>query len=44
MNPSMRSRWCDALRADAERQNWAALLAEYGTPLLILDPAKVVEQ
>lgn len=44
MNPSMRSRWCEALRADAKRQNWAALLAEYGTPLLILDPAKVVEQ
>ena len=44
MNPSLRSRIVDRLSAEAARQNWPALVAEYGTPLLILDPAKVTRQ
>ena len=44
MNPSLRSRFVERLGAEATRQNWRALVAEHGTPLLILDPAKVTRQ
>jgi ornithine decarboxylase len=44
MEPSMRSRLREELRAEARRNNWPALLAEHGTPLLVLDPARVAVQ
>ncbi len=44
MDSSIRSRWRDDLRADSARHDWDGLLAEYGTPLLVLDPARVVAQ
>lgn len=44
MELSLRSRLIDRLRADAVRQNWQALVAEHGTPLLVLDPVWVTRQ
>jgi ornithine decarboxylase len=40
----MRHRLVERVRAEAVRQDWQALVAEHGTPLLVLDPAKVVSQ
>jgi ornithine decarboxylase len=44
MKPSLRSRLLDRVRTEAVRQDWQGLVAEYGTPLLVLDSAKVVSQ
>ena len=44
MKPSLRSRLVDSLRAETAAQNWHALLSEYGTPLLVLDPERVATQ
>ena len=44
MKSSMRSRLLEQIRPEAARQDWPGLIAEYGTPLLILDPAKVAGQ
>ncbi len=44
MNPSLRSQWRDTLRARSETESWRALIAQHGTPLLVLDPYRVVEQ
>ena len=44
MKPSLRSRLLERIRSDAARQDWQGLIAEYGTPLLVLDPAKVAGQ
>ena len=44
MKPSMRSELLNALRVEATAKNWHALLGEYGTPLLVLDPGRVVAQ
>ena len=42
MRWSMRSQLRDSLSGDAAR--WRTLVAEFGTPLLVLDPDRVVEQ
>lgn len=44
MNPSLRSRLRDALRTRSDTEGWRALVAQHGTPLLVLDPYRVVEQ
>ncbi len=44
MHSSMRSRLRESLRRQAALQCWSELIAEFGTPLLVLDPAKVVTQ
>ena len=44
MNPSLRSQLRDTLRARSETESWRALIAQHGTPLLVLDPYRVVEQ
>ncbi len=44
MEPSLRSQLCDALRVQADTEGWRALIAQHGTPLLVLDPYRVVEQ
>ena len=44
MNPSLRSRLRDSLRARSDNEGWRALIAQHGTPLLVLDPYRVVEQ
>ena len=44
MNPSRRSLLRERLRVEAAAKDWRALVAEYGTPLLVLDPGRVVEQ
>jgi ornithine decarboxylase len=44
MSSSMRSRLLESLREQAAYQCWSELIAEYGTPLLVLDPEKVVTQ
>ena len=44
MHPSRRSQLRDSLRARADTEGWRALIAQHGTPLLVLDPYRVVEQ
>ena len=44
MHPSRRSQLRDSLRARADTEGWPALIAQHGTPLLVLDPSRVVEQ
>ncbi len=44
MHPSLRSQLRDALRARSDTEGWRALVAQHGTPLLVLDPYRVVEQ
>ena len=44
MNPSLRSQLRDTLRARSDTEGWRALIAQHGTPLLVLDPYRVVEQ
>ena len=44
MNSTRRSLLRERLRVEAAAQDWRALIAEYGTPLLVLDPGRVVEQ
>ena len=44
MNPSLRSQLRDSLRARSDTEGWRALVAQHGTPLLVLDPYRVVEQ
>src|SRR4051794_21085746 len=41
---SLRLQLCDALRARSDAEGWRALIAQHGTPLLVLDPYRVVEQ
>lgn len=44
LNPLMRSKLLESLREQAANRCWSELIAEYGTPLLVLDPEKVVTQ
>ena len=44
VNPSLRSQLRDTLRARSDTEGWRALIAQHGTPLLVLDPYRVVEQ
>ena len=44
MNPSMRSQLRDTLQARCDAEGWRALIAQHGTPLLVLDPERAVEQ
>ena len=44
MHPSLRSRLRERLRDRADTEGWRALVAQHGTPLLVLDPYRVVEQ
>ncbi|WNG92038.1 type III PLP-dependent enzyme [Mycobacterium sp. ITM-2016-00318] len=44
MNPSLRSRLREDLRIRCETEGWRSLIAQHGTPLLVLDPYRVVEQ
>ena len=44
MDPSLRSRLRDDLRTRCETEGWRSLIAQHGTPLLVLDPYRVVEQ
>jgi ornithine decarboxylase len=44
VHPSLRSQLCDSLRERADTEGWRALVAQYGTPLLVLDPYRVIEQ
>jgi ornithine decarboxylase len=44
MRASMRSRLLESMRAEAVGERWHALVAEFGTPLLVLDPQRVVAQ
>jgi ornithine decarboxylase len=42
--PSLRSQLRDGLRERADTEGWCALIAQYGTPLLVCDPYRVIEQ
>ena len=44
MEPSLRSQLRDAMRVRADTEGWRALIAQHGTPLLVLDRYRVVEQ
>ena len=44
MDPFLRSQLRDGLRNRCEAEGWRALVAQHGTPLLVLDPYRVVEQ
>src|SRR6478735_10364535 len=44
VHPSLRSQLRDSLRARSDTESWHALVAQHGTPLLVLDPYRVVEQ
>ncbi|MCW2685325.1 MAG: diaminopimelate decarboxylase [Mycobacterium sp.] len=44
MNPSRRSLLRDVLRVQADTHRWQNLIAEHGTPLLVLDPDRAVDQ
>ena len=44
MDPFLRSQLRDSLRNRCDTEGWSALVAQYGTPLLVLDPYRVVEQ
>jgi len=44
VQPSLRSQLRDGLRDRAATEGWRALIAQHGTPLLVLDPYRVIEQ
>lgn len=44
MNPLRRSQLRDVLRSQARAHRWRELIAEHGTPLLVLDPYQVAAQ
>lgn len=44
MESSRRSQLRKSLQATAARQDWRGLVAEHGTPLLVLDPVAVVDR
>ncbi|WP_123023318.1 type III PLP-dependent enzyme domain-containing protein [Mycolicibacterium stellerae] len=44
MDPSLRSQLRDSLKARSDAEGWRALIAQHGTPLLVLDPYRVVER
>ncbi len=44
MDSSRRLQLCKASRERADTEGWRALVAQHGTPLLVLDPYRVVEQ
>jgi ornithine decarboxylase len=44
VHPSLRSQLRDSLRERADTEGWRALIAQHGTPLLVLDSYRVVEQ
>ncbi|MBB5162579.1 diaminopimelate decarboxylase [Mycobacterium sp. AZCC_0083] len=44
MNPLRRLQFRDALRSQARTHRWSDLIAEHGTPLLVLDPYRVAAQ
>ena len=44
MDPPLRSRLREAMRARADTEGWRALIGQHGTPLLVLDPYRVVDQ
>jgi len=44
VNPSLRSQLRDTLQTRCDSEGWRALVAQHGTPLLVLDPYRVVEQ
>lgn len=44
MESSLRSQLRDTLRARCDDEGWRALVAQHGTPLLVLDSYRVVEQ
>ncbi len=44
MDPSLRSQLRDNLNARCDSEGWRALVAQHGTPLLVLDAYRVVEQ
>ena len=44
VDPSRRPQLCKASRERADTEGWRALVAQHGTPLLVLDPYRVVEQ
>ena len=44
MDHTIRQQLRDELRSRSREQDWPGLLAEYGTPLLILDPRQVAAQ
>ncbi len=41
MHPSLRSQLRETLRERADTEGWRALIAQHGTPLLVLDPYRV---
>ncbi|MCU1695265.1 MAG: diaminopimelate decarboxylase [Mycobacterium sp.] len=44
MNPLRRLQFREALRSQARTHRWRDLIAEHGTPLLVLDPYRVAAQ
>jgi ornithine decarboxylase len=44
VEPSLRSQLRDSLRARCDAEGWRALVAQHGTPLLVLNSYRVVEQ
>ncbi|OBK74866.1 type III PLP-dependent enzyme [Mycobacterium sp. 1274761.0] len=44
MEPSLRSQLRDTLQTRCDTEGWRALVAQHGTPLLVLDRYRVVEQ
>jgi len=44
VNRSLRSQLRDTLQTRCDSEGWRALVAQHGTPLLVLDPYRVVEQ
>lgn len=44
MDSSLRLQLRDGLRGRCDAEGWRALVAQHGTPLLVLDPYRVVEQ
>jgi ornithine decarboxylase len=44
VDPSLRSQLRDSLQTRCDTEGWRALVAQHGTPLLVLDPYRVVEQ
>ncbi|WAC93862.1 type III PLP-dependent enzyme [Mycobacterium sp. Aquia_213] len=44
MHAAIRSQLRDSLHRQASAHQWERLIAEYGTPLLVLDPQRVVAQ
>jgi ornithine decarboxylase len=44
VDPFLRSQLRDTLLARSDTEGWRALVAQHGTPLLVLDPYRVVEQ